>query len=1178
MNRNRAIVIIANGRGQAGSIASGSSVGNGGFWITTNNPYIFAAGPTVAGVIGADTAAFIGGPFSQVEPGSPVFSELAQQGGVGVLWDTADPDDAANFPSECTVDAARQELFPTLASFAGEPFPGFADQTVCLGVTDVLGPVCADCSNKRLGIEIVETWWTFSVPSVQDFVFVAFRIYNRSEFINAANAPVQQAGPYTIEDMSVSIAIDPDVGDSGDDQISFLPEVQTMIYWDSNFAESAFIGTPGVGGVTYLLTPTDPDTGEEVGLSQFSVFVRGTVRPDPLSPEEWYEVLTGDPEATLFEVQPTDIRGMASSGLFDLPAGGVVEIYGAFFFAPPAGVPPALLLAERPCNVTELGQQCTDPELRIEGANDDPVLDNIKAVQPTAQAVFDAGFVVPTAPPKPNVQLLPGDGEVTLIWDGSPIEFVNPFAKVARDPFKRLGDGSPDPEEPGRGIFVAADDVVYDATRDVGGTSGFVTADVAGFAGAEVTSTAFNLDFQIQDFSGFRVYRTQTGSTDDAELIATFDLFDGWVDGAFCTQLEEVTSGGEFARAVCTVIEPRGFGNDGGLSFAVKDRGGSAPDPSAGAGLINGIPVFYAVTSFSVNPGQSPVGDVSDAAFNTVVPSPAPLSLESGLSPLLETTPRTNASSLRDASVGDLFLAGGDFSQVAGIEADMPIDANGVLTGPIPGGRDFTATTSIINPFAIPPDFTAFVHIDRTFGRFFCGTGICDNFEFVNHIGLGTAWETLLELDPRGREFAWSVRDGSGNLLQTPQGPAESAGVFTDFISFTGTGSFASGALSILAPEDPAAGVAFTVSWGGSVGDRATSSGRGAEQFEGGVLPASVAVADFEVGSYGQVAYGDLELVWSNQGGVLTFSSVRDLSSNVDVQFASEFGQDGWGFAAETGVGATEAAYVAAVEAGTVPELGSSPIPIPKTASGKLLWPDPFFTIGGGQFASFGSGIQGAPHWTDLPFNPEVQAIARTFPNFPSARIPLPQLGAFQQTAALYTCPAAGGSFACAGAGAGKQGVRISLYSVWLDVSFDTLPADGETWVVQLPNAVGTTARPPVTGSSIAIPLSGGTNIAANADLAQVSVVPNPFIAADEIQRGVGLQQILFTNLPPAATIRIYTISGNLLRVIEHSDGSGTEPWDVRTRFDLLAASGNYYFHVTTPDGRTKLGRFAVIN
>jgi hypothetical protein len=115
-------------------------------------------------------------------------------------------------------------------------------------------------------------------------------------------------------------------------------------------------------------------------------------------------------------------------------------------------------------------------------------------------------------------------------------------------------------------------------------------------------------------------------------------------------------------------------------------------------------------------------------------------------------------------------------------------------------------------------------------------------------------------------------------------------------------------------------------------------------------------------------------------------------------------------------------------------------------------------------------------------------------------------------------------------------------------------------------------------GARWRLSLSGGSNDLANADLQAIAVVPNPFIAANEITRGQGRQAVLFTNLPPQATIRIYTISGNLVRILEHADGSGTEEWDVRTRFDLLVASGNYYYHVTTPDGRTHLGRFAVIN
>jgi hypothetical protein len=115
-------------------------------------------------------------------------------------------------------------------------------------------------------------------------------------------------------------------------------------------------------------------------------------------------------------------------------------------------------------------------------------------------------------------------------------------------------------------------------------------------------------------------------------------------------------------------------------------------------------------------------------------------------------------------------------------------------------------------------------------------------------------------------------------------------------------------------------------------------------------------------------------------------------------------------------------------------------------------------------------------------------------------------------------------------------------------------------------------------GARWKLSLAGGALDLAAFDLEEIGVAPNPFIAANEIMRGRGLQRILFTNLPAVATIRIYTISGNLVRVLEHTDGTGTEEFDVRTRFDLLLASGNYYYHVTTPDGQTKLGRFAVIN
>jgi len=48
--------------------------------------------------------------------------------------------------------------------------------------------------------------------------------------------------------------------------------------------------------------------------------------------------------------------------------------------------------------------------------------------------------------------------------------------------------------------------------------------------------------------------------------------------------------------------------------------------------------------------------------------------------------------------------------------------------------------------------------------------------------------------------------------------------------------------------------------------------------------------------------------------------------------------------------------------------------------------------------------------------------------------------------------------------------------------------------------------------------------------------------------------------------------------MLDHTpDEAGTEDYDLRTVEGLKLASGNYYYHLTTPDGRRHLDRFAVI-
>jgi hypothetical protein len=164
-------------------------------------------------------------------------------------------------------------------------------------------------------------------------------------------------------------------------------------------------------------------------------------------------------------------------------------------------------------------------------------------------------------------------------------------------------------------------------------------------------------------------------------------------------------------------------------------------------------------------------------------------------------------------------------------------------------------------------------------------------------------------------------------------------------------------------------------------------------------------------------------------------------------------------------------------------------------------------------------------------------------------------------------------------------------------VGLQRLPEEGDVWTLKQRSysstysdttIVGTDTtitemvvpetRPMVPGASYRVTLTGGGQDKGEIDLDQIRVVPNPYLGTARFEFGPSNRQVQFTNLPPECTIRIYTISGNLVRVLEHlPDEGGTEDYDLRTRYDLELASGNYYYHVTTPDGRTHLGRFAVI-
>ncbi|MCH8927384.1 MAG: hypothetical protein IIB39_01555 [Candidatus Marinimicrobia bacterium] len=104
--------------------------------------------------------------------------------------------------------------------------------------------------------------------------------------------------------------------------------------------------------------------------------------------------------------------------------------------------------------------------------------------------------------------------------------------------------------------------------------------------------------------------------------------------------------------------------------------------------------------------------------------------------------------------------------------------------------------------------------------------------------------------------------------------------------------------------------------------------------------------------------------------------------------------------------------------------------------------------------------------------------------------------------------------------------------------------------------------------------------------LDNIFVVPDPYVAVNSLERkqaaaltGRGERRIDFVNLPIECTIRIFTVSGKLVQVIEHVGfrDNGRESWDLTTSDGLEIAYGIYFFHVEAPGIGQKMGKFAII-
>ena len=552
-------------------------------------------------------------------------------------------------------------------------------------------------------------------PAIQTEVCqVGQNFQNRNEAVFNLDIP---DGGYAISNLYASFSMDPDVGDASFNHATAILPFSMGLAYKSDFLEAnwanggfpdeifgpPFVKAPGFVGVKYLRSPKVG--GTEVGLTMFSN-TRNAAQgfPDPVGVKQLFRYLSGtvapskgdnpcSPEISnpvaqkmcFLDQLAADTRFFEASGPFTLQAGESQTIVVAYVHAAPLpqvlpfvgndllpGIPAPgdtiAINAGRIRTIERAAGWVSDSD-----ANGDQIItqDEVVTVPRSllnkalvAQAVFDKKFLLPFAPEGPRFFVIPGDNQVTVVWQKSETETVKPGGG---DPFFAVASAPLNPDN--------SVNVLYDP------------------------------DFRQYDVEGYRIYRGRTTSALD--LIAQFDyagssIIDYTGTFAYAVDLDgdgksecapefgiqddcpvtfpsaigdtiplvgkviQVPAGGRVVLAdssillvkTDTAVTGGGTGypelSDNGVSFSFVDNSAR-----------NSFTYYYAVTAFDVNSVRS-----------------GPSSLES---PRVTkaTTPRKASGQETAGLLQPVQLLGADGSTLAG---SLPtIDAaTGIFSGPMP--------------------------------------------------------------------------------------------------------------------------------------------------------------------------------------------------------------------------------------------------------------------------------------------------------------------------------------------------------------------------------------------------------------------------------------------------------------------------------------------------------------
>lgn len=474
--------------------------GNAGCWWPkgTGHNYIYGAGPWLGTITTTgDTLVTIGyGPHGGEAEYAPGATDWAISNPNAVIFIAPSnwPPDPSAFP-----DAS---LVPTATLSHQDSWCVYNDGDINYHIPGDTRPI---------GLEVYQTVYAWNLSTTENIIFVRYDLKNVS------------GGELT--DCYFGICTDNDIGnesgDNANDRTSCILD-RTYIIGSDTFHidnlgyqwQDEMEGTwfPGTIGFDYLQSPYDLVTGEDkdddgipdqyemdsayfaqsVPQTQWdtdgdgtpdwrdpsqvpqlgmSAFKRVTIDLEPTKDNERYMTLAGynfktgirEPYDTVIP-EPADQRFLQCSGPFTFADEQVITVVVGIVFADWYGIfaTPDSALAE---------------------------------VDDMAQYIYDMNWLLPGPPPSPTLTCVPGDKQITLVWDSQ--------AETTPDPYYAVVHYA-DPSSP-----------VYDP---------------------------YYLEY---DFQGYRVWKSPTGKSGTWELLGSYDLCDGitFSDATFAETLNAVDAG-----------------------------------------------------------------------------------------------------------------------------------------------------------------------------------------------------------------------------------------------------------------------------------------------------------------------------------------------------------------------------------------------------------------------------------------------------------------------------------------------------------------------------------------------------------------------------------------------------------------------------------------------------------